>query len=104
MEYPSEKILGEIAQLIFSDYNSPPDGHVVWWLSYDKKVEKYWVDVIDGSIIFVWVPRLGGPTKGPTDTSDITNTIIYTIIPAVVIVAIAVAAVLVFKRKKRAEQ
>ena len=61
VEYPSEKILGKIAESYNSDLN-PPDGYVFWWLNFGDG-EEYWVDVSDGSIIHRTSPRGGGPSN-----------------------------------------
>lgn len=49
VEYPSERVLSEIAGAYGSEYN-PPDGYTFWWLDYGEG-ESYWVDTSDGSII-----------------------------------------------------
>lgn len=104
VEYPSERVLGKIAKLIFSDYNPPLDGHIFWWLNYDEEIDReYWVDVSDGSIIFIWEPPPRGHNQPnpPNDTSAIINPIIYSLIPAIAVIAITAAAVLMFKRRSK---
>ena len=83
VEYPSEKVLGVVAESFSSDWN-PPDGYTFWWLNFGDG-EEYWVDVTDGSIIHFTLPKKE-PSLDSNGTTAITNIIQYVILPAVIIV------------------
>jgi hypothetical protein len=101
VEYPSEKVLGKIAELTDSTYIPPPNGSIFWWLNYEDG-RQYVVDASDGSIIWVR-PIIDGPTEKeptPSGTKTLTNIFLNIIITVILVVAAAAAIVLIFKRKK----
>jgi parallel beta-helix repeat protein len=97
VEYPSEKVLGKIAEAFGSDYN-PPDGYTFWWLDYGDGKE-YWIDVSDGAIIHYTLPKWD-PNSEQDNIFGSGNLLLYVIIPIVVIIVIAIPAVFIIKRKK----